>query len=341
MAGPVTNATNGTVMDAAMKTIPVWSAIRLKRTKTNHKTTSKNKTTSNTTPSKSPALSRMIRLLIDPSHFQVLPEQLGENPYIHGSLPHHERKTRAQHQAVARAFQHSPVMVERLPPTQTPLSDIVFVANGGLALPRLGRPLILLPNMKYAHRRAELPYLVRMFRALRIPTIPYPGRRPFEGQAELKWFHGGTKAIGGYGQRSTKQAFAELDHLFTRLYGAKEKPEILTVKLISPTYYHLDVAMLEFDDTKCVIHRRAVSPRDLSRIQAFLGVENVTVIDTEDSFCLNAVVDGPTLITHKLTDPAVKPLLERVTRRRVKQVDTSEFEKSGGSVRCMVLDLHL
>ena len=283
----------------------------------------------------------MIRLLIDPSHFQVLPEQLGENPYIHGSLPHHERKTRAQHQAVARAFQHSPVMVERLPPTQTPLSDIVFVANGGLALPRLGRPLILLPNMKYAHRRAELPYLVRMFRALRIPTIPYPGRRPFEGQAELKWFHGGTKAIGGYGQRSTKQAFAELDHLFTRLYGAKEKPEILTVKLISPTYYHLDVAMLEFDDTKCVIHRRAVSPRDLSRIQAFLGVENVTVIDTEDSFCLNAVVDGPTLITHKLTDPAVKPLLERVTRRRVKQVDTSEFEKSGGSVRCMVLDLHL
>lgn len=231
-------------------------------------------------------------------------------------------------------------MVERLPPTKTPLSDIVFVANGGLALPRLGKPLILLPNMKYAHRRAELPYLARMFRALRIPAIPYPGSQPFEGQAELKWFHGGTKCIGGYGQRATKKAFAELDHLFTRLYGAEQKPEILTVKLISPTYYHLDVAMLEFDDAKCVIHRRAVSPRDLARIQAFLGVENVTVIDTEDSFCLNAVVDGPTLITHKLADPAIKPLLERTTRRRVKQVDTSEFEKSGGSVRCMVLDLH-
>lgn len=281
----------------------------------------------------------MIRLLIDPTQFQVLPEQLGQNPYLRKSIPHHKKKTRAQHQAVARAFQHSPVVVEHIPSVE-PLPDIVFVANGGLALPRLGRPLVLLPNMKYAHRRAELVHLAHVFQCLRIPTLPYPGKQPFEGQAELKWFHGGRKAIGGYGQRATKQAFVELDQLFTKLYGARNKPELLVVKLVSPTYYHLDVAMLEFDDSKCVIHCRAVSERDLMRIQDFLGTENVTVIDTEDSFCLNEVVDGPNVITHRLTDPLIKPLLEQVTGRRVKQVDASEFEKSGGSVRCMVLDLH-
>lgn len=278
----------------------------------------------------------MIRLLIDPTQFQVLPEQLGQNPYIRQPIPHHENKTHAQHQAVARAFQYSHVHIEEIPSVE-PLPDIVFVANGGLSLPRLGHPLVLLPNMKYAHRRAELAHLAHIFQCLRIPTMVYPGKQPFEGQAELKWFDGGRKAIGGYGQRSTKRAFEELDQLFAKLY--KKKPTLLLVKLISPDYYHLDVAMLEFDDSKCIVHRRAVSPRDLKRIQDFLGAENVTVIDTEDSFCLNAVVDGPTVITHRLTDPAIRPLLERVTGRRVKQVDTSEFEKSGGSVRCMVLDL--
>jgi N-dimethylarginine dimethylaminohydrolase len=283
----------------------------------------------------------MIRILVDPSQFEVLPQQLGENPYIRGRLAHHEKKTHAQHRALTKAIQHSPIVVETLPDTKEELSDIVFVANGGLALPRLGRPLVLLPHMKYAHRRAELPHLAHLFQCQGIPTVPYPGKQPFEGQAELKWFHGGRKAIGGYGYRATKQAFAELDAFFRALYGAKNAPEVLTVKLLSPTYYHLDIAMLEFDDTKCVVHRRAVSAKDLARIQEFLGAENVTVIDTNDDFCLNAVVDGPVVITHRLTDPSVKPLLERVTKRRVKQVDVSEFEKSGGSVRCMVFDLHV
>jgi len=52
-------------------------------------------------------------------------------------------------------------------------------------------------------------------------------------------------------------------------------------------------------------------------------------------------VDGAHLITHKITDPQVKTFLEKKTGRRVIEVDTSEFEKSGGSVRCMTLDVLL
>lgn len=281
---------------------------------------------------------QMIRILIDPSQFEVLPQQLGENPYIRGKVAHHDKKTHAQHRALAHALR-GPSFVETLPDTKESLSDIVFCANGGLSLPRLGHPLVLLPQMKYAHRKRELPHLAHLFQCRGIPTVPYPGSETFEGQAELKWFHGGRKAIGGYGYRATKKAFSELDTFFRGLYGAKKAPEILTVKLQSPAFYHLDIAMMEFDDTRCVIHRRAVSARDLARIQDFLGAENVTVLDTEDVFCLNAIVDGSHVITHRLTDPAVKGTLEAATGRRVKQVDVSEFEKSGGSVRCMVFDL--
>jgi N-dimethylarginine dimethylaminohydrolase len=192
--------------------------------------------------------------------------------------------------------------------------------------------------MKYEQRQAELPYLKAMYDTYGIPYIEYPGVEPFEGQAELKWFHGGTKALCGYGYRSTQKTFEELDRFFKELYG-KESPELLVVPLNSFDYYHLDAAMLEYADSKCIVHKRAFSTASMNKIMKFLGKENVTVIDTTDSFCLNAVIDGPNLLTHTLTDPSLKPLFERLTGCSVVQIDTSDFERSGGSVRCMTLDL--
>ena len=273
---------------------------------------------------------------MDASTFEILPIQDGQNPYIdlHATLSSHL----IQHQRVMDAFTASPSTQCHLPRKTCPLPDIVFCANAGLSLPGLG--VLLLPNMKYKQRQDELPYLKDCFASIRLPTMEYPGSEPFEGQAELKWFHGGKKAVCGYGYRSTKKTFEELDQLFGRLYG-KDKPELLMIRLISPDYYHLDISMLEYDDSKCIVHRQSISPASVRKLERFLGKDNVTVLDTTDSFCLNAVVDGAHLITHKLTDPHVKSKLEALTGRTVKQVDTSEFEASGGSVRCMALDVHI
>ena len=279
----------------------------------------------------------MIRLLIAPTTFEILPMQHGQNPYIATRDTTYLQKAKDQHAKLASVLEHR--IVCTLPDTDVPLPDIVFVANGGLALPRLNRPLVLLPNMKYPQRKAELPFLRDMFAELGIATMDYPGREPFEGQAELKWFYGGHKAVCGYGHRSTRRTFEELDALFKKLYGPKEAPELLVLPLVSAKYYHLDVAMCEYDDTKCMVHKRAFSPASIRRLKDFLGPTNVTVIDTKDSFCLNAIMDGPNMVTHRLTDPALKPLFERLTGLHVVQVATTEFEKSGGSVRCMTLDL--
>jgi len=262
--------------------------------------------------------------------------QHGQNPYIVAKDTTKAKAVAAEHNKLVHVLQ-KPV-VYTLPATRSHLPDIVFVANGGLALPRLEKPLILLPNMKFPQRKAELPFLRNMFAELGVATMEYPGREPFEGQAELKWFDGGRKAVCGYGHRSTFKTFKELDAFFKKLYGPKEAPELLVLELTSADYYHLDVAMCEYDD-KCLVHKRSMSPTSLRRLKAFLGSANVTVIDTPDSFCLNAVIDGDHMITHRLTDPKLKPLFERLTGRRVVQVPTMEFEKSGGSVRCMTLDL--
>ena len=279
----------------------------------------------------------MLRVCIKPTTFTILPIQDKQNPYIDIKHRVDRKKAAKQHDALVKSFANG--SSDTIEDAADPIPDIVFVANGGLCLPRLGRPVILLPNMKYKQRKDEYEYLEGIYGDMGLETMPFPGNEPFEGQAELKWFDGGKKAICGYGHRSTKKTFTILEKLFKKLYG-RRKPELLVIPLQSADYYHLDVAMLEFDDAKCIIHERAFSEPSIKKIQAFLGPENVFVIDTPDSFCLNAVVDGPNLITHTLAQP-LKTYIEKITEKKIIMVDTSEFEKSGGSVRCMTLDIFI
>ena len=283
----------------------------------------------------------MIRLCIKPTTFSILPIQDKQNPYIDIHYKLNQKKLLKDHLRLEKAFESSITYTIKNPENpEDSLPDIVFTANGGLCLPRLPKPIILLPNMKYQQRKEELPYLKAIFKDLALKTIDFPGTEPFEGQAELKWFHGGRKAICGYGHRSTKKTFEILNAFFKKLYGAHnlEPPELLIIPLKSADYYHLDVAMLEFDDSKCIVHKRAFSDESVRKIKTFLGQSAVNIIDTEDSFCLNAVVDGNRLITHMLKEP-LKKQLEKITGKKIHMIDTSEFEKSGGSVRCMTLDI--
>jgi hypothetical protein len=282
----------------------------------------------------------MLRVCIKPTTFNILPIQDKQNKYIDITHTVNRKKVLDQHRQLEKTYKNC-ITYELENPYHS-LPDIVFIANGGLCLPRLPKPLILLPSMKYKQRREELEYLKGIYKDLKLDTIEFPGDAscPFEGQAELKWFHGGTKAVCGYGHRSTKKTFTIADKLFHTLYKKHglEPPELLVLPLKSEDYYHLDVGMLEFDDTKCIIHKKAFSADSTQRLKEFLGPENVYILDTPDSFCLNAVVDGKNLITHSLTK-TLKKQLEGITHKKIIEIDTSEFEKSGGSVRCMTFDV--
>lgn len=289
----------------------------------------------------------MYHVCIKPTTFDLIPIQDKQNPYIDIEKQINQSSVKKQHNNFEKAFLNSKLITYTINPISKnePVPDIVFIANGGLSLPRLKEPTIILPYMKYSQRRRELKYLKEIFNDLHIKTIEFPGpsEAPFEGQAEVKWFSNGTKAICGYGYRSTKKTFTILHKQLRTIYEKENliAPTFLAVPLESADYYHLDVAMLEFDDTKCIVHKRAFSEKSIEKMRKFLGSENVHVIDTEDSFCLNSVIDGENLITHKITDQNVKKEIEEITGRKIKQVSTTEFEKSGGSVRCMTLDVHI
>ena len=297
-----------------------------------------------------------MRLLIKPTTFEILDIQIGQNQYIKSTLG----ATSGKHplgstsgkatietgpgKMIGKALkQHSDLLknvsdgVAYDIGKPAILPDIVFVANGGFRL--WGIPLVILPQMKFQQRKDELPFLKSIYNDLGITTVEFPSSEPFEGQAEAKWFHNGKLLVCGYGHRSTKKSFKVLGDMLKTIYEANgvAAPRLLVLPLESADYYHLDVAMLEFGDA-CIVHKRAFSSASIRKLKAALGSSNVHVIDTKDSFCLNAVVQGGELLTHIVSD-SVKKQLEDITGLKVVQNDTSVFEKSGGSVRCMILDL--
>jgi N-dimethylarginine dimethylaminohydrolase len=279
---------------------------------------------------------RMLRrVLITPTTFEILEFQRNQNLYIEPSvIP--KAKLLKDHAKIVESI-GSPY-VYTINVNFTKLPDIVFVANGGFSLWGLPESVCILPQMKYKQRKDELPYLEDIFNDQGLITFPFPSNEPFEGQAEAKWFHDGSLLVCGYGHRSTKESFEVLDKLLQDIYSSYnvKPPTLLVLPLESPNYYHLDVAMLEFGDNSCIVHKRAFSEESIEKLKS---VVDVHIIDTKDSFCLNAVVHDGKLLTHILNDRD-KTYLEKTTGLEVVQHDTSIFEKSGGSVRCMILDIY-
>jgi N-dimethylarginine dimethylaminohydrolase len=180
----------------------------------------------------------MLRISIEPNTFNLYGYQDKENIYLDASKKINIKKAYEQYTRLSKAF-HTMVSYT-IKDAHDDISDIIFVANGGLSIPGIPNTIIL-PYMKYRHRQEELPYLKRMYKDLGLHTIQFPGNAStvFEGQAELKWFHGGTKAICGYGFRATKKAFSVLKKLLDNLYKKHGLAplEILTIPIASPNYY--------------------------------------------------------------------------------------------------------
>jgi len=267
----------------------------------------------------------MTTLLIRPTDFKA---QGYDNPHVNprGYTSH----AMEEHEAIVDALTDPVVVV-----VHAPLPDMVFVSDSGVKLPGLPK-VILLSKMKYKDRRKEQPFHLQIFKKLGFRTIPFP-KGVFEGQSELKFFHKGTLAVHGYGFRSTRVSTVVMQQVLTEVYqNYKVRPPLVVpIRLIDPLFYHLDVAMLKYSDTSCIVHRRAFSEEDLERLRQ---VCTTHVIDVADTFCLNAVVDGGRLLTRAVS-PQIKRLLEKITGYQVVPLSAHSFEQAGGSVRCTVFEL--
>ena len=115
-------------------------------------------------------------------------------------------------------------------PSSAGLQDLVFTANLGIVLNHLpDNNTVIISNFNSEPRFGEMEVGMRYFKEMGYRT--YIPRGKFEGEAELKHLHDNVY-IGGYGLRSEKEAFGEMEEQFSM--------EVIKVRETDPYLYHLD-----------------------------------------------------------------------------------------------------
>jgi N-dimethylarginine dimethylaminohydrolase len=115
--------------------------------------------------------------------------------------------------------------------------------------------------------------------------------------------------------------------------------EVISLELTDPRFYHLDTCFAYLPGPDVLFYYPGAFSKDSIRKIRQLPSRRIEITEEEAChFACNSVLAENTLLLHHSTD-RLRKLLEELKIQPV-TAGTSEFLKAGGSVRCMVLQLH-
>ncbi len=261
-------------------------------------------------------------LMCRPDHYGV---EYEINPWMHVEDPVNPAHAQAQWQALYDIYTRDLGWQIELIAPQPDWPDMVFTANGGLVIG--GK--VMLPCFRQPERQGETPFFRRWFEAAGWARELAQPRHDFEGEGDaLLW---NDCLFVGYPWRTDRPAHRELAAFFD--------VEVIGVQLRDARFYHLDTAMTVIDERTVAIYPGAFTSDSLATIRA--RVPDVIEASTADAMAygLNGLSDGESVV---LSDRA-SGLIEAYRQRglRVYPTAISEFQKSGGGVKCLSLELRL
>ena len=188
------------------------------------------------------------------------------------------------------------------------LPDMVFTANAGT----IRNDHIVLSNFKHNVRKPETGEYEKWFKEAGYTTHRLLNNINFEGCGDTKV--SGTKLLGGYGFRSD-------------LKGLRQAAEILDLD------YHLDTCFCLLREDLALYYPGAFSKYTISKIK---DIELIPVSDeAAHDFACNSIVYKDSILMPLQNEETIA-LVEGLGFD-VHPIDTSEFLKSGGSLKCMSL----
>ena len=220
------------------------------------------------------------------------------------------------------------------------LGDMCFTANAAW-----GRNnIFVLANFKPKERRKETPHHARWLLDHRFGVYYLPKKLFFEGQGDIATLK--EAYVYGYGVRNSLKAISHIEEIF------RLKKPIVPLKLVSPQFYHLDLAFHYSRSANAILYcPQAFDEYELRRIEKInarkfeLYPEDITqkLDDGSFNFLLNAVYLGkteifPWSVRHSEFPQKVTAFLE-TNGIEVVTINLSEFSKAGGSARCLTLFL--
>jgi len=255
-----------------------------------------------------------------------------KNPYM-GRLddvrPIDRAKAQQQWEDLRRALQDAGLKVEIIDPVED-LDDMVFAANQVFVghHDRLGN-FIVPSRMRYASRHKEVEFFVDWFRrrGYQIIDLDLDGEH-LEGHGDLLWHPDRSRIWAAYGFRSTRGGVEKFAAAMQELGFP-----VIPLQLVDDHCYHLDTCLCPLNLDAALIYPGAFSPESLQIVRG--GWKRIHELTRDEAlqFMGNGIVVNGRFITPQLTQNLQQILAHEGLTPVV--VDTSEFEKSGGSAFCM------
>jgi len=269
-----------------------------------------------------------------PRHYLMCPPTFFDvryviNPWMTPGSPVDRRRAVAQWSGLVASYRASGHRVDLLEPVEG-LPDLVFTANGATVLD--GH--VLPARFANPQRSAEAAVHEAWHRAHAATRADggasvTPPRAVNEAEGDFAVL--ADRVLAGHGFRTTLAAHAELAAVTGR--------EVISLELVDPYFYHLDVALAVLDDRRDHI---AYYPPAFSepsrRLLARLFPDAVLASDA-DAACLglNCVSDGATVWVPAGATDLVVALAEQ--GYDPVEIDLSELRRGGGSVKCCTQEL--
>lgn len=284
----------------------------------------------------------MRALMCPPDYIHIAKEI---NPWMDHEKQPDVSRARKQWQEILRRYLNLGVEVWFIEP-QPGLQDMCFTANAGWC--RWGKIVLanfIDPDVAEV-RQPEIRYYTEWFRTYRerllgVEIVPFPFRyKGFEGQGDVVTVGKGKRdslVLVGYGQGRTDYEAAEVLANIHRL----DRNQVIPMRLANELFYHLDTACLFIPPTTFLYYPEAFDAAG-RRIIETLPVDRISVSedDAKRFVCNGVFVQGGPETTILMNRPSRK-LQDQLRNRgfRVCSVNMEEFQKSGGSVRCLTLFL--
>jgi N-dimethylarginine dimethylaminohydrolase len=271
-------------------------------------------------------------LLCPPDYFDVVDKK---NPYMTQATAVDRGKARRQWQALSTALQQNGCEIETIPPIEG-LEDMVFAANQVFLGAKDGYGKFLVPSrMVYESRQREVPFFVEwgQRQGYEVIHLELAAQNDYlEGHGDLLWHPGGSRVYAGFGFRSTRGGVAK----FARAMSQMAIP-VVPLELTDPFCYHLDTCLNPLNQEAALVFPGAYSAEALASLHECWKRLHLLTTEEAHKFMGNGIVAGSSYITPYIT-PALEAMLQQEGLKPV-IVDTSEFEKAGGSCFCMKMFL--
>ena len=260
-------------------------------------------------------------LMCEPQFFDVC---YVINPWMEGNLGKVDK-------ALARQqWQNLYDIVERLASVSliapvAGLPDMVFTANAGLVY----KDNVIVPTFLHAERQPEAKHFERFFSSHGYSVKHLSEGTIFEGAGDALFDTQGRLWVGS-GIRSDAHALHEIMSLLDI--------KACGLELVDPHWYHLDTAFCPLLQGQAIAYAKAFSAKSAAALDDAFGKDILWVSEADaKNFACNAISIGQAIIMHKASAELKSVLMQRSFE--VIETDVSEFLKSGGSCKCLTLEI--